>query len=300
MTQVLVVDDARVDRLIVAELLGRDEDITVTCVADGASALESIERDPPDMVLTDLRMPGMDGFEVVAAVRERFPGIPVILMTSQGSEEIAVRALKEGASSYVPKQRMAAILRDTVQEVLELAGRQLAEERLLASLEKSESTFRIENRQELIRPLVNYLQETTALMGLCDEAERMQVGVALSEALNNALEHGNLEVPSAVREDDLDAYFELVRRRAAEPPYRDRRIHVEVSFNRDSARYFIRDEGPGFNPDLIPDPLDPANLEKVSGRGILLMRLFMDEVTFNERGNELTMIKRRKVPRAEA
>jgi anti-sigma regulatory factor (Ser/Thr protein kinase) len=55
----------------------------------------------------------------------------------------------------------------------------------------------------------------------------------------------------------------------------------------------MRDEGPGFDPKELPDPTDPENLLKLSGRGILLMRTFMDDVKFNDRGNEVTMVKRR-------
>ena len=60
---------------------------------------------------------------------------------------------------------------------------------------------------------------------------------------------------------------------------------------RDLAVFVVRDEGPGFDPAALPDPTDPANLDKVTGRGILLMRAFMDHVDFNARGNEVTMVK---------
>jgi CheY-like chemotaxis protein/anti-sigma regulatory factor (Ser/Thr protein kinase) len=296
MARILVVDDAAMDRMLAEEILGKDRSFTTTSVVGGRAAIASIEQDMPDLVLTDLIMPDMNGLEVVAEVRERFPALPVILMTSQGSEEIAVQALREGAASYVPKKRLAQILRATVREVLDLAVRREAEETVLASLERSDSTFRLDNRQELVRPLVNHLQDTMALMGLCDEAERMQVGVALTEAMNNALEHGNLEVKSAVREDDLEGYFELIRARRHLHPYCDRRIHIEAKLDRDSARFVIRDEGPGFDPHGLPDPRDPANLERPSGRGVLLIRLFMDEVLYNEKGNEITMVKHAPVP----
>jgi CheY-like chemotaxis protein/anti-sigma regulatory factor (Ser/Thr protein kinase) len=296
MARVLIVDDSEIDRMIAEEILGKDEEIETTSVSGGAAAMASIRADLPDLVLTDLMMPEMNGLQVVAAVRENFPALPVILMTSQGSEEIAVRALREGAQSYVPKQRLAKSLLSTVKEILDLAVRRRAKKTALASLQQSDSTFKIDNRQELVRPLVNHLQDTMALMGLCDEAERMQVGVALTEAMNNALEHGNLEVNSAVREDDLDAYFEQMRERSGQEPYRDRRIHVEASLDRDSARFVIRDEGPGFDPSLLPDPRDPANLDRLSGRGVLLIRLFMDEVLFNDEGNEVTMVKHGPVP----
>ena len=54
----------------------------------------------------------------------------------------------------------------------------------------------------------------------------------------------------------------------------------------------IRDEGPGFDPTKLPDPTDPANMEKASGRGLLLIRTFMEEVRHNDQGNEITMVWR--------
>jgi signal transduction histidine kinase/DNA-binding response OmpR family regulator/HPt (histidine-containing phosphotransfer) domain-containing protein len=58
------------------------------------------------------------------------------------------------------------------------------------------------------------------------------------------------------------------------------------------AVYLVRDEGPGFDPASLPDPTDPASLGETHGRGLLLIRTFMDEVTYNEAGNEITMTKR--------
>jgi anti-sigma regulatory factor (Ser/Thr protein kinase) len=129
-------------------------------------------------------------------------------------------------------------------------------------------------------------------MGLCDEADRVRIGVALEEALVNALYHGNLEVSSTLLETDYKAYCELVERRRQEPPYSTRKIHVTADMNREKAVFVIRDEGPGFNPAALPDPTEPANLEKASGRGVLLMRTFLDEVIYNARGNEVTLVKR--------
>ena len=61
------------------------------------------------------------------------------------------------------------------------------------------------------------------------------------------------------------------------------------------ATFTIRDQGPGFDPSSLPDPTAPENVGKVNGRGMFLIRTFMDEVRFNESGNEVTMIKRRTV-----
>ena len=70
------------------------------------------------------------------------------------------------------------------------------------------------------------------------------------------------------------------------------KITVEADLSPDQASFVIRDEGPGFDPGNVPDPTLQENLERECGRGLLLMRTFMDETRFNSRGNEVTMIKR--------
>ncbi len=118
------------------------------------------------------------------------------------------------------------------------------------------------------------------------------MGVGLGEAFANAMFHGNLELCSSLRETDADAYHRMAEERRRQSPYQDRRVEIEVRMARDKAEFVVRDQGRGFDPSSLPDPTDPANLEKVTGRGILLMRSFMDDVFFNERGNEVTMVKR--------
>jgi len=116
--------------------------------------------------------------------------------------------------------------------------------------------------------------------------------MALREAVLNAMHHGNLELSSSLREGDEREYHRLARERMGQLPYSGRRVYVNAVDTPTGSTYTIRDEGQGFDPSKLPDPLDPENLEKISGRGLLLIRTFMDEVTFNGRGNEIVMVKR--------
>ena len=113
--------------------------------------------------------------------------------------------------------------------------------------------------------------------------------MALAEALTNAIDDGKLELNSELREDDSIAYAAIRQERICDPRYRDRKVHVWARMSRDDATFVVRDEGPGFDARTLPDPTDPENLTKPTGRGILLIRTFMNEVNFNDKGNEITM-----------
>ena len=292
MSMILVVDDAAVDRRFAGRLLEKQSGAKVTYASSGAEALSAMENTEFDLVVTDLVMQGMDGLELVAAVRLAHPTVPVIIMTSKGNEEIAARALKEGAASYVPKRLLSEELSSTVEKVLAVSGELRSQQRLLNSLTRSECAFILENDFGLIPPLVSYLQDEAAHMGLCDSTERIRLGVALEEALINAVYHGNLEVPSPQHEQSHGHHRKLVEQRLREAPYRGRRVYVEVRLSRHEGVFSVRDEGPGFDATRLPDPSESAIFERVSGRGLLLIRTFMDEVVFNDLGNEVTLVKR--------
>src|SRR5262249_54220838 len=142
---VLVVDDSPVDRRLAGGLLEKQLACSVRYAADGTDALEQMSAEPPDLVLTDLQMPRMNGLELVAAVKTDHPLVPVILLTAQGSEDIAARALRQGAASYVPKRRLADDLVPTVQRILAGSLEDRAHSRLMHYLEEGELVFVLGN-----------------------------------------------------------------------------------------------------------------------------------------------------------
>lgn len=99
-------------------------------------------------------------------------------------------------------------------------------------------------------------------------ASAFAIRLALEEGLNNAIKHGN---------------------RMA----REKKVEVAFEIDADQVAITITDEGPGFNPGVIPDPTADENLEKPSGRGIMLMRAYMDEVQYDYQGRQVRLVKRR-------
>ncbi|MBS0206306.1 MAG: response regulator [Planctomycetes bacterium] len=292
MPQILIVDDSALDRKLVGGLLLKVSGVEVQYAVDGYEALESIQNDPPDVVVTDLEMPKLDGLELVRRLKDLQSPIPVILMTAAGSESVAVRALQAGAASYVPKSSLPNELWATVANVLRISGERLSQTRVLNRLQRWESEFLIENDLELITSVSAYLMQTFNGLRLFTSAEQLRVGVALDEALLNAYFHGNMEVSSQLRETNYHEFFDLARRRTQESPYKERRIWIASKYSSSGAVFVIRDDGPGFDVSSLPAPRDPRYVDRPHGRGLLLMRTFLDEVQYNECGNEVTLIKR--------
>ena len=100
------------------------------------------------------------------------------------------------------------------------------------------------------------------------DGELFAVRLALEEALINAIKHGNRADP-------------------------DKSITIATEMDDDTVAITVTDEGEGFDPGHLPDPTADENLEKPSGRGIMLMRVYMDEVSFNKTGNQVRMVKQR-------
>jgi CheY-like chemotaxis protein/anti-sigma regulatory factor (Ser/Thr protein kinase) len=291
MPTVLIVDDSAMDRRLAGGLLERNENWVIKYASNAEEAIASFSEEKPDIVLTDLQMPDMNGLELLDAIRELSDLTPVVLMTARGNEETAVSALEQGAASYVPKSRLAMDLEETLGKVLAVSGEVKSQSLLMEHLTHHGVEFSLINDPKLIPAAVHYLQKVASYMDFYEQAQRLRIGVALEEALLNAYFHGNLEVSSKLREQDHAEFYELAEKRRFEAPYRSRRIIVKASINSEKAEYIIEDQGPGFDIQEIPDATEESNLERPCGRGILLIRTFMDEVSFNDKGNQITMIK---------
>jgi CheY-like chemotaxis protein/anti-sigma regulatory factor (Ser/Thr protein kinase) len=298
---ILVVDDSPTDRLLAGGLIGKEKDIdwVIEYASNGREALEFMKDLAPDVVVTDLLMPEMDGLELVAAVRQQFPQVPVILNTGQGSETLAIEALSRGAASYVPKRQLAEKLLDTIKQVLAVSRADSSYQRLSACFTRHQLALQLENDPALIPALVDLTQQMLSNMQFGDATERMHLGVALEEALLNAFYHGTLELTAAQAQEARSALSQAltvacVQERRDQPVYRERRIFADIYIDRAQARFVVRDQGRGFARSAIPHPGDPRCLEDGAGRGLVLMGSFMDEMHFNDAGNEVTLVKHRE------
>jgi len=304
---ILVVDDSEIDRKLVGGLLKPQIDWIVQFASDGVEALDTISEIFPDVIVTDLQMPNMDGIQLCHEAKKSAPHVPIILMTGKGSEELAAEALKAGAASYVPKSALASSLLDTVEQVLLLASRNTSIHRLMKSNSLARYRFDLENDPTLIAPMTDFVKMTMESIELGDQGDQRHCALAIEEALINAMFHGNLELEPTEVQAARKAMHEgettpEASERSRLEPYSDRKVHIDIEFKANAVTMLIRDQGQGFD---AAGGLECANqnsqLSGEGGRGLTLIRKFMDEVQYNSHGNEIKLqLKLSTVPAPKA
>lgn len=288
MPRVLVVDDTAVDRRLAGGILEKNSEMDVCYAEDGSEALLKIGHELPDLVLTDLQMPNLDGLQLVNQISERYPTLPVVLMTAHGSETIAAQALANGAACYVPKNDLAENLLETVSHILAFADSDARYSKLVNCAVKTEFEFELVNDIQLIEPLVDLVQQLVCSQELFDSTCRVRVGVALEHALSNAMVRGNLEMS---RDEFPIVTNENSWERNQQSPYSNRRVNVQILVTPEKCEFRIKDRGPGFDVSILPKSGDPEAFKDGAGRGLVLMTTFMDQVEFSDGGRELMMVK---------
>lgn len=292
MTTALVVEK-EVGPSSVLELVAKRQGWTVERAETAQAALGRLAAEEFEVLIVDTDAV-RDRKGWLDSVRERHPNLPVVLVTPHTRHDATVQALLLGAATFVPRDRLARDLLTTIERIVALSCIDEAPP-VGATLAETAHRYVFPNDRTAVPAVLRHVQAELERFAVCDRPDRLRVAVALEEALVNAIVHGNLEVPSKLRERGDDSFERTITERRTQPPFRDRRAKLTATFRPGEATFVVADEGPGFDPTGVPDPTEPENLAKPHGRGLLLMRTFMDEARHNARGNEVTLVKRARI-----
>ena len=261
--RILIVDNNDELRVLLEQALGQlGHDVVVT--GEREKALRRDDLDSFDLIISDLSEAEVNGEPIselhrkhlVTPLGEKFKGPGLI------------KAFKMGAANYL---RMP-YNRDELREIVELtlAQKLRYNDPAIFSHVHEKIEFELPSDLALMNGVLEYLQERVSKLGLI-RPDRSNLFVALDEAFVNAVKHGNKNDPSKL-------------------------LKITAELSPKEASFTVEDEGEGFDIHEIPNPCDPENLFRTSGRGVLLIYNIMDEVEYNAQGNRVKMIKRPEAP----
>jgi anti-sigma regulatory factor (Ser/Thr protein kinase)/ActR/RegA family two-component response regulator len=262
--RILIVDNNDELRAMLEQVL-QELGHEVVATGDREQALAREDLDEFDLIISDLTEDEHAGVQLLSEIKRKRLMVPVVVSSDEGQQPGVVKAFKMGAANFLRSPYNKDELRNIVEKTLAYKLRFVDDLKILPYV-REKIDFELPSDVSLMNGVLQYLIERVSQLGII-KPERSNLFVALDEAFVNAVKHGNHNDPR-----------KLVR------------ITAELSSK--EARFTVEDEGDGFNVQEIPDPRDPANLFKASGRGVLLIYNIMDEVKYNERGNRLTMVKR--------
>lgn len=237
--KLLIVDD-EVGIRTALELLLEEEGYIVKTVPDGKTAIEAVRSEHFDLVLSDVRMPGVSGLELLDEIRHMTVGPELVIMTAYGSIETAIRALKNGARDFLIKPFSNDLLKMTIKRVLQI--RELSEENMkLRELERMKKEFITMIAHELRTPLTaikGYLK--LVLSGMAGELRTNQkeyLGVVhqnserLQSIINKMIDMGQLEsadfVLHTMTANALNVIWESISE--IHENYEKKRLQLEVN-----------------------------------------------------------------------
>lgn len=287
MSKILVVDDTPMDRILVEGILSRNGLYEVESVENGAIAWSRLSSAADDYVavVTDLNMPEMNGLELVRAARVGMPSLPVLLITANGSEELAVEALACGAASYVPKKALATQLLDVIEHVLCMSIDCDYQSELSKRMSGVVMRFELESNAELFPALIEMAHQMVASVSHIGVQDAIRLMTAWESALFIALaQTWGIDVSEV----------QSVRYATPELELPSGILFVEIETSRQQVIFRVRHEGEVIGTEVLTN-LAPGDLLDLSKRNFVLLKSFTDEVRYDTVSKTLELIWNRKV-----
>ena len=262
--RILIVDDNDELRAVLERaLLELGHEVVAT--GDRQEALAREDLDEFDLIISDLTDDADSGIELLSEIKRKRLLVPVVVSSEEAEHPGIIKAFKMGASNFLRQPYNKEELYSIVEKTLAYKLRFVEDLKVLPYVHEK-IDFELPSDIRLMNGVLHYLVDRVAQLGIINP-ETSNLFIALDEAFVNAVKHGNRNDPSKL-------------------------VRITAQLSSKEARFTVEDEGDGFAVQEIPDPRDPENLFKTSGRGVLLIYNIMDEVAYNARGNRLTMVKR--------
>ena len=259
----LVDDDKEVNEGVNKFLTTRG--YVVMSAYDGQAGLKAFQGGFFDLVLSGLRLPEIDGMQLLKAIKSINPRVPIIIISGEGDVATVVDSLKHGAENFLTKPLQMDTLNKIIEQALTISYQKLGTSFLVCKAQQT-TYIQCPSQPEAISEIVFFIAQSSVIINFAEYDLDNNIKLALVEAITNSMEHGN-------------GWDET------------KMVSMQIDVSPQQLKVIISDCGEGFDHNSPPDPTDPENLLLERGRGIFLIKAIMDEVIYNSKGNEITIIK---------
>jgi ActR/RegA family two-component response regulator len=235
-----------------------------------------------------------EGCVLLESLRNKVTSIPVVVLCPHVQDSGIVELVRHGAFDCLNKPLNEGNLSRTMSRIESDLEQSLISKSMYRFVHQEYTVFEFKSSELgngfIPLEIVSRLYDA----GYIDHSTKTRVVVAFQEALTNAHDHGNLELESSWKEEfdqsGVDKFSKIKAERLSDTRYGGRRLRIEISFLEFKLTVRIADEGKGCPKSIREAHYSPEEL-LLAGRGLSLMRWGFDDLSFNENGNEVTMVK---------
>ncbi|NIM14447.1 MAG: SpoIIE family protein phosphatase [Candidatus Aminicenantes bacterium] len=284
---ILIIDD-NVDLLEYLKDFFMIYNYEVILAENGNEGIEKFREFSPDIVISDIRLPDKSGNIVVKEIKEIDKDVPIIVITGYSDHNLILSAMKNGAVELLKKPFKPKDLKYLISKI-ETLFKKIKVKLSSSFLQWEKRHLKIANDIHIIPSVTDFIFSNVDY--IFGEISFMKIG--LQEILINAIEHGNLDISYDDKQQLLTTgeYNRVLKHKAALPENVDKYVDIKVFSTPEYLKLIIEDMGEGFDLSAIPDPENPENFLCEHGKGIMMTLNAYDEVTYNEKGNKVTLLK---------
>jgi YesN/AraC family two-component response regulator len=290
MKKILIVDDEYTVRDVLNMALSKNGYIVYEA-ENGKQGVQMFIDCVPDIVLTDVEMPGISGIEVTKKIKETQSDADVVIMTGYGSEKLVIEAIRAGATNYLKKPVSFDELYNILDHLIYKQENRKRFEVIKEGVIFEKKTVTFNNDITKVWGIVNQiLYNIPAFLG-----ERTIEGLKLGlyEIIVNAIEHGNLGITAKEKEESLknNSLSDLMSSRLNMARENKKNVTIHSLFEDNKLTIEIIDQGAGFNHKELESLSDSETIMGIHGRGIVLTSLYYDNLKFDGKGNRVILEK---------
>ena len=293
MSKILIIHD-HVETISVLHEFFQSQCVESITVGTAHEALELLKEQSFFAVFCALVLPRMGGLEFINEMREVHETTPIVIIAGQSDTDGILASLDSGAFAFLTKPLTLASVHAMYHRLLQADENLCCDDYCLENIVSESQTLEIGNNFESVFGIISFITQHLPFYNLTTKDEYITMKLMLAKALENAIFYGNLELSQDLKQQDFYQFLQEAEKRRQMEDYKYRRVHISYELNTNSAKYIFRDEGKGFDHREVPDPKTAEGIFQANYSGLVSIRHFMDEVFWNERGNQMTIIRYKK------